>query len=106
MYKMLHGVSYFNRINLFSSVPLYCVLHGILLIYVKGYVTLSLIRHRMHSHSISHISLQMQRKFNWKYSEVYKNIFASLKFTILSDGNISDISVIVFWDVASSHFTE
>jgi len=35
MYKMLHGVSYFNTINLFSSIPLYCVLHGILMIYVK-----------------------------------------------------------------------
>ena len=27
MYKMLHGVSYFNRINLFSSIPLYRVRH-------------------------------------------------------------------------------
>jgi hypothetical protein len=103
---MLHGVSYFNRINLFSSIPLYCVLHGILLIYVKGYVTLSLIQHRMHSHSISRISLQMQQKFDQKYSEDYKSNVASLKFTILSDGNSSDISFTVFWDVASHRFTE
>jgi len=60
----------------------------------------------MRSHSISHISLQMQRKFNYKYNEDYKNNVASLQFTILSDGNSSDISITVFWDVASSRFTE
>jgi len=52
---------------------LYCVLHGILLLYVERYVTLSLIQHRMHSHSISHISLQMQRKFNYKYRDTSAN---------------------------------
>jgi len=36
----------------FFSVPLYAVMHGTFFIYV----TLSLIQHRMHSHSISHIS--------------------------------------------------
>jgi len=36
MYKIFkHGISYFIRKKLFSSVPLYCVMHGILLIYVK-----------------------------------------------------------------------
>ena len=70
------------------------------------YVTLSLIQHGMRSHSISHISLQMQRKCNQKYSEDYKSNVASLQFTILSDGNSSDISITVFWEVASSRFTE
>ena len=60
----------------------------------------------MHSHSISHITLQMQRKFNLKYREEYKSNVASLKFTILSDGNSLGISITVFWDVASSLFTE
>jgi hypothetical protein len=48
----------------------------------------------------------MQRKFNYKYNEDYKSNVASLQFTILSDGNSSDISITVFWDVASSRFTE
>ena len=60
----------------------------------------------MHSHSISHISLQMQRKFNLKCRKDYKSNVASLKFTILCDCNSSDISITVFWDVASSRFTE
>jgi hypothetical protein len=65
MHKIFkHGVSYFNRIKLFSSIPLHSVMHDILLIYVK---------------------------FNYKYSEGYKSNVAPLKFTILSDGNSSDI---------------
>jgi len=40
------------------------------------------------------------------YNEVYKSNVASLTFTILSDGNSSDISITFFWDVASSCFTE
>jgi len=32
-----HGISYFDRIKLFSSVSLHCVMHGIVLICVKVY---------------------------------------------------------------------
>jgi len=40
MYKIFKpGISYFNRIKLFSSVPFYTVMYVVLLIYVKGYVS-------------------------------------------------------------------
>ena len=40
VYKIFkHGILYFVRIKLFSSVSLYCVMHVILLIYVKGYMS-------------------------------------------------------------------
>jgi len=52
-----------NKIVFFSSIIL-CKAWYIVDICKRIYVTLSLIQHRMRSHSISHMFVQIQRKFN------------------------------------------